>query len=269
MDLTELKQNYVTELRNKSNINSEQTIKSYISVVNIFCNKNNRIYRLTVQNLKEYLSTIRKEYSDSYYNVIGSALKILYADVLKQPFKMDWFHPIKTYKKFVDIITFDEFVNMMRATNQIKHKLIIILLYSTGVRLSELLDIRLSDIKEDRIFIRTLKNGKNRNVQLHPLCKKYLYKYIASWKPKEYLLEGQIGGKYSSSSVQNIIKKVSNRRFHPHSFRHTYLTNIIEKVGVFPAMELAGHLSLNSTLHYNHIPQDKLVNMYNPLDIAM
>jgi len=266
MNLTELKQNYVTELRNKTNINSEQTIKSYVSVVNIFCNKNSRVYRLTEKDLKRYLSEIRKEYSDSYYNVIGSALKILYVDVLKQPFKMSWFHPVKTYKKFVDIITFDEFVGMMKATTQIKHKLIIILLYSTGVRLSELLDINLSDIKEDRIFIRTLKNGKNRNVQLHLLAKKYLRKYLSKWNPKEYLFEGQFGGKYSGSSVQSIIKKVSNGRFHPHSFRHTYLTNIIEKLGVFPAMELAGHLSLDSTLHYNHIPQEKLINMYNPLD---
>lgn len=83
MNLTELKQNYVTELRNKPNINSEQTIKSYVSVINIFCSKNSRVYRLTEQDLKKYLAEIRKEYSDSYYNVIGSALKILYVDVLK------------------------------------------------------------------------------------------------------------------------------------------------------------------------------------------
>ena len=179
---------------------------------------------------------------------------------------MSWFHPVKTYKKFVDIITFDEFVLMMKSTNQIKHKLIIVLLYSTGVRLSELLDIKLTDIKEDRIFIRTLKNGKNRYVQLHPITKRYLRKYLSNWNQKEYLLEGQFGGKYSGSSVQNIIKKVSNGKFHPHSFRHTYLTNVIEKVDVFSAMELAGHLSLNSTLHYNHIPKGRFINMYNPLD---
>ena len=96
--------------------------------------------------------------------------------------------------------------------------------------------------------------------------KKYLQKYLVKWHPKQYLLEGQSSGKYSCSSVQSIIKNVSNHKFHPHSFRHTYLTNIIEKVGVFPAMELAGHLCLNSTLHYNHIPREKLMNMYNPLD---
>jgi len=269
MDLTELKKNYVTVLRNKPNINSEQTINSYWSCVKIFCQKNKRIYRLTKQDLMEYLAFIRKEFSDSYYNVNGSALKILYKDVLNQSQKMSWFVPTRTHKKFVDIMSFDEFVSMMKSTSQIKHKLIIILFYSTGVRLSELLNIKLSDIKENSIFIRTLKNGKNRNVQLHPLTKKYLNSYIKKWHPKEYLLEGQSSGMYSATSTQKVIKKASNGKFHPHSFRHAYLTNVIERVGIFSAMELAGHLCLNSTLHYNHIPQEKLINMYNPLDVAI
>jgi integrase len=216
-----------------------------------------------------YMAFIRKEFSDSYYNANGSALKILYEDLLKQPQKMNWFHPVKTHKKFVDIITFDEFVKMMKSTDQIKHKLIIILFYSTGVRLSELLNIKLHDIKDNRIFIRTLKGGKNRNVQLHPLVKRYLKKYLKEWHPKEYLFEGQNGGMYSGTSVQSIIRKASGGRAHPHLFRHTYITNVIEKEGVFPAMELSGHLSLDSTLHYNHIPQEKLVKMYNPLDVAV
>jgi integrase len=224
---------------------------------------------MTKNQLKEYLSQIRSKYSNSYYNVIGSALKILYSDVLKQPLKMEWFHPVKTEKKYVDIITYTEFVDMMKSTSQIKHKLIIILLYSTGVRLSELLNIELSDIKEDMIFIRTVKHGKNRYVQLHKLTKRYLNSYIRKWNPTKYLLEGQFKSKYSSSSVQNIIKRTSNGRFYPHLFRHTYLTNVIEKVDVFAAKELAGHMSLKSTMHYNHIPKERLVSMYNPLDVAM
>ena len=269
MELAELKKLYVIEIRNKPNINSEQTIKSYVSAVNKFYSENTRVYRMSKNQLKEYLSQIRNKYSNSYYNVIGSALKILYTDVMKQPLKMGWFHPVKTEKKYVDIITYNEFVDMMKSTDQIKHKLIIIILYSTGIRLSELLNIKLMDIKNDRIFIRTVKHGKNRYVQLHKLTKRYLKSYLRKWNPSEYLFEGQSKPRYSPSSVQSIIKLASNGRFYVHLFRHTYLTNVIEKVDVFAAKELAGHMSLKSTMHYNHIPKERLISMYNPLDVAM
>jgi integrase len=268
MDLTELKKLYVIELRNNPNINSEQTINSYVASVTKFYNENSRIYRMTKDDIKKYLSGIRQKYSDSYYNVIGSSIKILFDRILKQPNKMNWFQSIKPKRKFFDIISHDEFISMMKNTDQIKHKLIIILLYSTGIRLSELLSIKLSDIDylNKRIFINTLKGGKNRYVPLHELVVKYLESYFKKWKPVEYLIEGQKGGIYTSSSVQHMIKRVSNGKYTPHSFRHTFLSTIVEKEDVFFAMELAGHNSLRSTMHYNHIAADRLKTMFNPLD---
>lgn len=268
MDLTELNKLYVIELRNNPNINSEVTINSYTAAMNKFYKENSRIYRMTKYEIKKYLAHIRKVYSDSYYNVIGSSIKILFDKVLNQPNKMSWFKSIKTKRHFVNIISFDEFKLIMSKTNQIKHKLVIILLYSTGIRLSELLNVKLSDIdyQNKRIFIETLKNGKNRYVQLHSIVIKYLKSYFRKWNPEMYLLEGKKGIKYTSSSVQKIIKKVSDGKFYPHLFRHTYITNVIEKTDVFSAMELAGHQSLKSTLHYNHISLERLKDTYNPLD---
>ena len=226
------------------------------------------IYRITKNEIKQYLANIRKDYSNSYYNIIGSSIKIMFDKVLNQPNKMIWFKPIKTERKFVNIISFNEFRLMMGKTEQIKHKLIIIIFYSTGIRLSELLNIKLSDIDwlNKRIFIRTSKNGKNRFVQLHKILEKYIIAYRSKWNPIKYLIEGSPGIKYTDSSVQKIIKKVSDSRFHPHIFRHTYITNMVEKVDIFAAKELAGHRSLKSTLHYNHIALDRLNAMYNPLD---
>lgn len=270
MDLTELKKLYVIELRNNPNINSDRTIDSYVAAITKFYNENPRIYRMTKTEIKSYLAFIREEFSDSYYNVIGSSIKILFEKVLKQPNKMSWFRSIKTFPKFVNIISFDEFRLMMSKTEQIKHKLIIILLYSTGIRLSELLNIKLSDIDylNKRIFIETLKNGKNRFVQLHETTEKYIIAYLKKWNPEEYLLEGKPGIKYTGSSVQKIVNRLSNNKHNPHKFRHSYLTNIIEKEDVFAAKEIAGHNSLRSTLVYNHIAADRLKRMYNPLDHA-
>jgi integrase len=271
MDLTELNRLYVIELRNNPNIHSEVTIKSYTAAMNKFYKENSRIYRMTKVEIKEYLSYIREVYSDSYYNAIGSSIKILFDKVLNQPNKMCWFKSIKTKRQFVNVMSYDEFINMVKRTSQIKHKLILLLFYSTGIRLSELLNIKLSDIDylNKRIFINTAKCGRNRFVQLHKLTEKYLDVYLFKWSPRLYLFEGQKGGKYTSSSIQKIIKRVSDNKYHPHSFRHKYLTDLIEKEDVFAAMKMAGHSSLKSTLHYNHIAPERLNVMYNPLDRAI
>lgn len=271
MDLTELKQNYVTVLRNKPNINSEQTINSYWSCVKIFCSRYGRIYRITKQDLMEYMAFIRNEFSDSYYNVNGASLKILYEDLLKQPQKMSWFHPVKTKRRFYDIISWDEFVSMGKKCKNSKHKLILILLYSTGIRRSEMINIRLTDIDwvNNRIFINSAKGCKNGYVQLHQTTKKYILKYLREWRPREYLFNGQNSIKYSAESVCNIISRVSNKKYSPHDFRRTYLTNLIEHENVFAAKDMARHNCLNSTLHYYHIPSDRMNKMYNPLDVAV
>ena len=266
MKLTELKKNYVIELNIKTN--SEQTKESYISVFNKYTLENSRIYRMTENEIKEYMSCFRSRYSDSYYNVMGACLLIIYNDVLNQPFKMKWFKSIKTDRKFHNITSDDEFVSMMKSVSNTKHKLLIIMLYSTGVRLNELLNIKLTDIDfvYKRIFIRSLKGGKNRYVKLHELTERYLRSYLKTWNPKEYLFNGQFKTKYSPESVRNIFKKASKSKYSPHSARHYYATNTIEHEDIFFTMESLGHKSLKSTLHYNHIPSDRLSKSFNPMD---
>lgn len=269
MELTEIKRLYVIELRNKTTINSDQTIKSYKSAVNKFLAENNRVYRMSEIQIKEYLSIIRKTYSGSYYNVIGSAIKLLFEKVLSQPRKMKWFKAIKSKKTFHNIMTNSEFIEMGRRCTNSKSKLIHVLLYSTGIRLSELLDIKLSDIDWDnnRIFIRSVKGGKNRFVPVHNILKRYILRYLREWDTLEYLLCGQNGGRYSSSSVQAIIKRTSNGKYTPHDFRHKYLTELIEHDNVFSAQEQAGHRSLSSTLTYYHMSINKLNSLFNPLNV--
>lgn len=266
MELTELKQKYDRELNFITR--SDKTKTQYNSVLNKFLRDNNRVYRMSVEELKNYLSDFRNKYSDSYFNVMGSVMKILYTKVLNQPQKMTWFKAVKTRPTYHDIMSNSEFIQMVKNRSNIKHKLIIFILFSTGIRESELINLKLSDINyvENSIFIRSLKKGKNRNVALHQLTKRYLLAYIKKCNPKEYVLNGQKSLQYSVSSIQTIVKEASSGKYSPHDFRHVYSTLIIEKEGVFTAKELLGHESLNSTLFYNHIPKSKLATMYNPLD---
>lgn len=268
MKLTEIQEKYVTALCNKPSVNSEQTISSYCSMMDKFMAENSRVYRMSEHQIKMYMAEFRKEYSDSYYNGMGSVLKILYEDVLNQPRKMSWFSVVKIKRQYKDIVSYDKFIEMMKSTNCLKHKTIFIMFYSTGVRLSELLNIEINDIdwENNRIFIRSLKGGKNRHVPIHKLTAKYIRKYINDYSPTKFLFNGQNRPQYSTASVQKIFKRASHGMVNPHLMRHTFLTNMIEKVDVFMAQELAGHLSLSSTLYYNHISADRMNTIYNPLD---
>jgi len=266
MELAEIKKIYVRETSLKTR--SKATKDQYWSCVSKFYKSNSRIYRMSKNDLKNYMAEFRNEYSDSYYNVMGSSLKVLFEKVLNQPEKMNWFFTVKTDRQYHDIITNDDFVSMMKSAKNIKHKFIIILLFSTDIRETEFINIKLSDInyEDDSVFIRSLKNGKNRHVSLRPLCRKYLLAYLKQYVTVEYLLNGQSKAQYTASSMLKIIKKVSNNKYTVHDFRHTFSTLTIENENVFRTKEILGHKSLESTLHYYHIPKNKLNSMYNPLD---
>lgn len=265
MNLTQIKENYVVQMSLKTR--SEQTINQYNSCLNRFLDDNSRVYRMSRGDIIRYMSSFRSEYSDSYFNIMGSALKVLFENVLRQPEKMKWFKAVHVDRKFHNIVTQEQFIEMMKSTKYIKQKLIIILLYSTGIRKTELINIKIEDvdiIENKRIFIRSLKKGKNRYVPLHSLTIKYLKVYLKQCTPKVYLFNGQSKLQYSGESVTKVCKRASGGKVHPHLLRHTFLTNVIEKEDVFAAMELAGHKSLSSTLHYNHISPDR--KLFNPLD---
>lgn len=267
MELSEINKRYDIELGLMPL--SAITKESYLSVKNKFIAENERIYRMSELDLKQYFSNFRERYSDSYYNVICSAVKILYERVLKQPNKMSWFYPIKSEKKFQQILTYDEFVEIMKAIPNVKHKTFTILLFSTGIRISELLNTKLSDIDllHDKIFINTLKHGINRDVQIHAMAKKYINVYLKRFQPKEYLFENPNGGQYSATSIRNVLHKAEKqigKKVTPHSFRHQYITKVMDKEPLPKTMQMTGHKSIKSILHYYH--NQDISKVYNPLD---
>jgi len=270
MELSEIRKLYVIEI-NLMPL-AEKTKYSYRMVLEKFLSENSRCYRMSEQDLKEYFADFRtNRFSDSYYNVMCSCVKILFEKVLRQPNKMLWFKSIQSERKFKDILSYDDFVQIMKATPNLKHKTHIIISYSTGIRIGELLTIKLIDIDfaNKRIFIYSEKHGKNRYVQLHPMTEKYIRAYLMKFKPKIYLFEGPNGGQYSASSIRATLNRSAkgiNKNVYPHLFRHSYLSTIIEKENVFKAMDLAGHKNLKSTMIYYHTPNDQLQRMYNPLD---
>lgn len=252
----------------KLNYISDNTINCYCSNARQFIyHKHPTVFRnLTIEYLKKYMLDIKKQYSISKYNQMGTVISII-SKILHTPNKMKWFKPLTNIRKHKNILSHDQVINMVKNTNNLKHKTIIILLYSTGIRISELINIKRSDIDfvNKLMVISTSKNNSGGIVPLHDLTIKYIKAYIKT-ENSEYLIKGNgRTGKYSKSSIRNIIKRVDESAY-PHLFRHSYLTEIVRNEDIYKAKLLARHKNIKSTEWYLHLDNSTIKNVYNPLD---
>jgi len=223
---------------------------------------------ITTEQVKQYLFYCKEKrsLSNSFINQTISALKILRQDVLG----LGWDAGIKIKRPrndhhLPDILSKQEINALIEVSSNSKHKAILATLYSSGMRLDELLNLRLCDIDTDRMVIR-IANGKgnrSRDTLLAVKTLKLLRDYYTCSYPKpiKYVFEG--GGKpgqpYSASSVQKVIKRAANRagikkNIHPHSLRHAFATHMLEQgVNLKLIQKLLGHNSLRSTMVYLHL----------------
>src|SRR5690554_2380461 len=118
------------------------------------------------------------------------------------------------------VISLEEVKGIILNTNNIKHKCIVSLLYSAGLRRSELLNLKLQDIDSKRmsILVKNSKGGKDRVTLLNENVLKDLRKYYKEWKPQKYLFEGDKGIQFSASSVLNIIKKAAKKDWNTEKY---------------------------------------------------
>lgn len=223
---------------------------------------------VTTEELKEYLydASHRRGLSVSYIKQTISALKILYKDVLDMPWddhikiKM----PRREYQ-IPEVLTKEEIFKMVEFTSNPKHKAIMALLYSSGMRRDELINLQIKDIDSKRMVIRINlgKGNKSRDVLLSSNALKLLRQYykVHFPKPIKYVFEG--GGKpgkpYSASSINNIIKKAAKKAgvkkdVHTHTLRHSFATHMLEQGANLKLIQrLMGHQSLRSTMVYLHL----------------
>ena len=264
MNLTELNKNYDNYLY--LNYNSNDTINSYKACLKKFLNENNRVYRLTNLDLKEYFINFGKKFSGSYYNQMLSSLRVLYIEVLKQNQKLNEIYYKKVKPKTVNILSKDEIVNSLKSIKNNKHRWIIKLLYIGALRVSELLNIKISDIDSanGRILIQNGKCDISRYIPISEDDLVDLRNYYKEYKPEKYLFESRKKGvKYSASSVRQVVKKIdSNKRLYPHLLRHTGLTNLVDNGhNLLKVQRFAGHTNSTSTERYYHLRTDALQGM--------
>jgi integrase/recombinase XerD len=224
--------------------------------------------KITIEQVKHYLFYCKEKrgLSNSFINQTISALKILKQDVLGQ----EWDEGIKIRRPrrnhhLPDILSKQEIELLIEVTPNPKHKAILAVLYSSGIRIDELLHLCLKDIDSDRMVMRVTKGKGNRSrdtlLALKTLGLLRDYYARTSSKPIKYVFEG--GGKpgqtYSATSVRRIIKRAAakagiKKNIHPHTFRHAFATHMLEQGSNLKLIQkLLGHSSLRSTMVYLHL----------------
>jgi len=237
--------------------------------------------KITTEQFKEYLFYCKEKrgLSNSFINQAISALKVLRQDVLG----LKWDEDIKVKRPrkdhyLPDILSKQEVNELIEVTTNLKHKAILATLYSTGMRLDELLHLRLSDIDSKRMVIRIAsgKGNRSRDTLLAEKTLQLLRDYYTKShrKPVKYVFEGvsQTSQTYSATSVQKIVKRAVTRsgikkNISPHSLRHSFATHMLEQgTNLKLIQRLLGHRSMATTMVYLHLATiDSSVK--SPLDL--
>jgi integrase/recombinase XerD len=257
---------------------SRNTIKTYVSYMRAFVEEfsGKELKYITTRDINRYiLQLIRtRQISVSQQNQRISAIKFYYEKVLGC--QRNFYHVSrpKKEKRLPGILTVDEVGLLLQCCSNLKHKCILMTLYSGGLRRSELINLRISDIDSQRMLIRVShsKGNKDRYTLLSEKLLKLLRDYYRSYKPKYWLFEGQGGGQYSATSVANIFRKAMKQvqiRTHatPHTLRHSFATHLLEQgISLRYIQELLGHSSSKTTEIYTHVSTKQLTKIQNPLD---
>jgi integrase/recombinase XerD len=203
--------------------------------------------------------------------LIKAALKFFYDEVLKK--NVVTFKPPKVSKKLPVVLTRDEVKRMIESTRNEKHKLIIMLLYSSGMRLSELTNLKVGDLelKEKIGWVRDGKGEKDRAFLVSEKIAEEMENFIKDRQISDYIFSGR-KGRLSSRLVQKIVASAAakagiNKKVSPHTLRHSFATHLLESgENIRKIQELLGHASLSTTQIYTHVSTEELKKVKNPLD---
>ena len=256
---------------------SNSTIKTYITCLKNF---KNYFYKIEIDQLSkddiiEYLfHLIKNNYSKSTQNQHINAIKFYFEKCLRQKREYYLIERPRKEKKLPNILSKNEIQLLFNSTYNLKHLTILAVIYSCGLRVSELINIKINDIDNNRmvIHIKKAKGNKDRQVQLTNQLLELLRKYYKKYLPVNYLIVGQNGGKYSTTSIQKIIKNSSfkagiNKKVTPHTLRHSFATHLLENgTDIRFIQKILGHSDIKTTQIYTHVSNAHLKNIQNPSD---
>ncbi len=257
---------------------SERTIKAYKSLFEEFINhypttEIDKIDEAQIIAFCQYL-VIDRKVSASTQNQAINAIKFYYEKVLGGQRKFYFLQRPDKEKALPTVLNTEEITAILKGTENLKHRAILMVIYSAGLRISELINLKIKDIDSERKQIRIAqsKGKKDRYTLLSPKTLDLLRTYFKEYKPKEYLFEGQEGGAYTARSVQTffqeICKKVGiKKKVSVHTLRHSFATHLLENGTDLRYIQvLLGHESTKTTEIYTHVTTKGFDQIKSPLD---
>ncbi|MEL6944850.1 MAG: site-specific integrase, partial [Bacteroidota bacterium] len=277
--LNEMQQKAVTALEEKLLLErkSWRTIKTYKNLLIglLLYYPNSKPSQISSKAINNYfLHCIKnKKIAISTQNQMINAFKAFYEKVLEQSGKVVLKRPKKP-KQLPNVFSKEEIVLLLKAITNIKHRAIIALVYSAGLRRNEILNLRIKDVLFSRkcIFVKSAKGNKDRYVLLSEKAATITKAYLSTYSPKYWLFEGEKGGQYSESSIQAIFsrakqKAMVNEYVTFHGLRHSFATHLLENgVALNVIKEMLGHASIATTEIYLHISDQYRKQLRSPLD---
>ena len=257
---------------------SEQTIKNYLSAIKLFLEfvDNSKVEKVTNEVINNYLFYCKNDKSYSYSSMkqVIASIGYLYTKVFKAEYPEALKIELRKPSTLPSVLSPKEVQKIVKVTTNIKHKAILLLIYSAGLRLGELIKLKLSDVDSEamKIHIRNAKGKKDRYIMLSENVLIILRDYYKNYKPDEYLFEGQNGGPYSSQSVQSVFKSALKKagikkKASVHTLRHSFATHLLDEgTDIRYIQELLGHKRLETTQIYTHISSYSLNKIKSPAD---
>ena len=221
----------------------------------------------------EYI--LKNKLSASYQNQIVNAIKLFFKIVEARKIVVDEIHRPKADKRLPNVLSKEEVFKIIDVTSNLKHKTLLALTYSSGLRISETLSMKPVDIDSIRmlIHVKNAKGKKDRYTLLSAKVLLLLREYYSVYKPTEYLFEGQYGGQYSSRSAQVVLQESAKKagvekRISLHTLRHSFATHLLESgTDLRYIQELLGHSSPKTTMIYTHVTSNSFKKIVNPFDV--
>ncbi len=275
-DYHECPQEMVLKLRELSY--SEKTIKTYKGMFEEFINyyHNCDISKLDETQIIRFLRflTTERKVSTSYQNQSINAIKFYYEQVQGGQHKFNFIDRPKKEKALPTVLSEGEIIQLFRAVDNIKHKCMLMLAYSAGLRLGEILRLRLVDIGREQmqIHVEQSKGKKDRYTKLSSRFLVIFEQYIEKYKPVNLVFEGVSGAEYSASSLQTIMKAAAiksgiKKPATMQTLRHTFATHSLENgVELRKIQSMLGHDSSKTTEIYTHITTKGFDQIKSPMD---
>ncbi len=257
---------------------SENSIRNYISNLNYFLKISSKFKPedITQKQLEDFIIWLveKKKIGQSYQKAMIATITKFYKEIFQRNINLKHLYPKRKENKLPKFLTKEEVKKILDATENLKHKAILTTIYSCGLRLNEVLELKMGDIKtqENLLLIRQAKGKKDRIVMLSPVLLELLRSYYKTYKPVNYLFEGQEGQRYSERSVQQILKNALEKAnvISPasvHTLRHSYATHLLENgTDIRIIKELLGHNHIKTTEIYTHITDVSRAKVKSPLD---